>query len=118
MSFIILRIIFRKYLHISKILLFTRTLFIIKNFLSNFYSLTPRGPKLPARCPLYNTCMITKLRPSMIPLLYPLGNPLFKSTRPEDSREFSEGLLSGYIVSVYYMPIPEGPIWSIVSVLG
>lgn len=54
----------------------------------------------------------------MVPLLYPSGNPRNKSTRPEDSREFSEGLLSGYIVSVYYMPIPEGHIWSIVSVLG
>nr|DAN38738.1 MAG TPA: hypothetical protein [Caudoviricetes sp.] len=32
MNFIILRIIFRKYLHISKILLFVHTLFIIKNF--------------------------------------------------------------------------------------
>lgn len=32
MNFIILRIIFRKYLLISKILLSTRTLFIIKNF--------------------------------------------------------------------------------------
>lgn len=32
MNFIILRIIFRKYLHISKILLFAHTLFIIKNF--------------------------------------------------------------------------------------
>lgn len=32
MNFIILRIIFRKYLHISKILLFACTLFIIKNF--------------------------------------------------------------------------------------
>lgn len=30
-----------------------------QKFLSNFHSLTPRGPKLPARCPLYNTCMIT-----------------------------------------------------------
>lgn len=40
-----------------------------------------------------------------------------KSPWPEDSREFSEGLLSGYIVPVYYMPIPEGHIWSIVSVL-
>ena len=54
----------------------------------------------------------------MVPLPYPLGNPRTKSTRPEDSREFSEGLLSGYIVPVYYMPIPEGHIWSIVSVLG
>lgn len=57
----------------------------------------------------------------MVPLLYPLGNPRNKSTRPEDSREFSEGLLSGYRISVYYtvyyMPIPEGHIWSIVSVL-
>lgn len=32
MNFIILKIIFRKYLHISKILLFAHTLFIIKNF--------------------------------------------------------------------------------------
>lgn len=54
----------------------------------------------------------------MVPLLHPLGNPHTKSPWPEDSREFSEGLLSGYIVSVYYMPIPEGHIWSIVSVLG
>lgn len=92
-------------MHISKILLFAHTLFIIKKFLSNFYSLTPRGPKLPARCPLYNTCMITRLRPSMVPLLYPLSNPRTKSPWPEDSRGFSEGLLSGYIVSVYYMPI-------------
>ena len=53
----------------------------------------------------------------MVPLLYPLGNPLFKSPWPEDSREFSEGLLSGYRISVYYIPIPEGHIWSIVSVL-
>lgn len=37
-----------------------------------------------------------------VPLLYPSGNPRNKSTRPEDSREFSEGLLSGYIVSVLY----------------
>lgn len=36
MNFIILRIIFRKYLHISKILLFACTLFIIKNFDKNF----------------------------------------------------------------------------------
>lgn len=41
----------------------------------------------------------------MVPLLYPLGNPRTKSTRPEDSRGFSEGLLSGYIVSVYYISI-------------
>ena len=58
----------------------------------------------------------------MVPLLYPPGNPpgnpRTKSPWPEDSRGFSEGLLSGYIVSVYYMPIPEGHIWSIVSVLG
>ena len=53
----------------------------------------------------------------MVPLLYPLGNSRNKSTRPEDSRGFSEGLLSGYIVPVYHMPIPEGHIWSIVSVL-
>lgn len=112
MSFIILRIIFKKYLHISKILLFAHTLFIIK-----FPPINPAGPKLPAHCPLYNTCMITRLRPSMVPLLYPLGNPLFKSPWPEDSRGFSEGLLSGYRISVYYMPIPEGHIWSIVSVL-
>lgn len=45
----------------------------------------------------------------MVPLLYPLGNPLFKSTRPEDSRGFSEDLLSGYIVSVYYIPITLRP---------
>lgn len=54
----------------------------------------------------------------MVSLLYPLGNPRTKSTRPEDSRGFSEGLLSGYRISVYYMPTPEGHIWSIVSVLG
>lgn len=101
MNFIILIFIFRKYLHISKILLFAHTLFIIKNFLSNFHSLTSGRPKLPARYPLYNTCMITRLRPSMVPLLY----PLFKSPWPEDSRGFSEGLLSGYRISVYYMPI-------------
>ena len=117
MNFIILRIIFRKYLHISKILLFVHTLFIIKNFiicayiiyyqkfLSNFHSLTSGRPKLPARCSLYNTCMITRLRPSMVPLLYPLGNPRTKSPWPEDSRGFSEGLLSGYRISVYYIPI-------------
>lgn len=117
MNFIILRIIFRKYLHISKILLFACTLFYYQKFLSNFHSLTSGQPKLPARCPLYNTCMITRLRPSMVPLLYPLGNPRTKSSWPEDSREFSEGLLSGYRISVYYIPIPEGHIWSIVSVL-
>nr|DAR82521.1 MAG TPA: hypothetical protein [Caudoviricetes sp.] len=39
MNFIILRIIFRKYLHISKILLFACTLFIIKNFEHNFQNL-------------------------------------------------------------------------------
>lgn len=33
MNFIILKIIFRKFLHISKILLFARTLFIIKIFI-------------------------------------------------------------------------------------
>ena len=78
-----------------------------QKFLSNFHSLTPRGPKLPARYPLGNTCMITRLRPSMVPLLYPLGigNPLFKSPWPENSRGFSEGLLSGYRISVYYIPI-------------
>ena len=129
MNFIILRIIFRKYLHISKILLFAHTLFIIKNFiicayiiyyqkfLSNFPSLTSGQPQYSARCPLYNTCMITRLRPSMVPLLYPLGNPRTKSPWPEDSRGFSEGLLSGYRISVYYIPIPEGHMWSIVSVL-
>ena len=53
----------------------------------------------------------------MVPLLYPLGNPRTKSPWPEDSRGFSEGLLSGYRISVYYMPIPEGHLWSIVSVL-
>lgn len=53
----------------------------------------------------------------MVPLLYPLGNPRTKSPWPEDSREFLEGLLSGYRISVYYIPIPEGHIWSIVSVL-
>ena len=41
----------------------------------------------------------------MVPLLYPLGNPRTKSPWPEDSGEFSEGLLSGYRISVYYMPI-------------
>lgn len=100
MNFIILRIIFRKYLHISKILLYY--------LLSNFHPLTSGQPKLPARCLLYNTCMITRLRPSMVPLLYPLGNHHTKSPWPEwpeDSREFSEGLLSGYRISVYYMPI-------------
>lgn len=76
MNFIILRIIFRKYLHTSKILLFAHTL-------------------------LYDN----KLGPSMVPLLYPLGNPRTKSPWPEDSRGFSEGLLSGYRISVYYMPI-------------
>ena len=101
MNFIILIFIFRKYLHISKILLFACTLFIIKNF----YQITSGRPKLPARCPLYNTCMITRLRPSMVPLLYPFGNPRTKSPWPEDSREFSEGLLSGYRISVYYIPI-------------
>lgn len=85
MNFIILRIIFRKYLHISKILLFACTLFIIKNFEHNFSKF--------------------RLGPSMVPLLYPLGNPRTKSPWPEDSRGFSEGLLSGYRISVYYMPI-------------
>lgn len=111
MNFIILRIIFRKYLHISKILLFLKNFIICvyiiyyQKFLSNFHSLTSGRPKLPARCPLYNTCMITRLRPSMVPLLYPLGNPRTKSPWPEDSRGFSEGLLSGYRISVYYIPI-------------
>lgn len=41
----------------------------------------------------------------MVPLLYPPGNPRTKSPWPEDSREFSEGLLSGYRISVYYIPI-------------
>lgn len=41
----------------------------------------------------------------MVPLLYPLGNHRTKSPWPEDSREFLEGLLSGYRISVYYMPI-------------
>lgn len=41
----------------------------------------------------------------MVPLLYPPGNPRNKSPRPEDSRDFPEGLLSGYRISVYYMPI-------------
>lgn len=86
MNFIILRIIFRKYLHISKILLFAHTLFIIKNF----YQIS-----------LYDN----RLGPSMVPLLYPLGNPRTKSPWPEDSRGFSEGLLSGYRISVYYIPI-------------
>ena len=43
----------------------------------------------------------------MVPLLYPLGNPRTKSPWPEDSRGFSEGLLSGYRISVYYIPIPD-----------
>lgn len=98
MNFIILIFIFRKYLHISKIIYYQK-------FLSNFYPLTSGRPKLPARYPLYNTYMITRLRPSMVPLLYPLGNPRTKSPWPEDSRGFSEGLLSGYRISVYYMPI-------------
>lgn len=76
-----------------------------QKFLSNFHPLTSGRPKLPARCPLYNTCMITRLRPSMVPLPYPLGNPRTKSPWPEDSRGFSEGLLSGYRISVYYIPI-------------
>lgn len=41
----------------------------------------------------------------MVPLLYPLGNPRTKFPWPEDSRGFSEGLLSGYRISVYYIPI-------------
>lgn len=53
----------------------------------------------------------------MVLLLYPLGNPHTKSPWPEDSRGFSEGLLSGYRIFVYYMLIPEGHIGSIVSVL-
>ena len=53
----------------------------------------------------------------MVPLLYPPGNPRTKSPWLEDSRGFSEDLLSGYRLSVYYMPIPEGHIGSIVSVL-
>lgn len=53
----------------------------------------------------------------MVPLLYPPGNPRTKSPWPEDSRGFSEGLLSSYRIPVYYIPIPEGHIWSIVSVL-
>lgn len=106
MNFIILRIIFRKYLHISKILLFACTLFIIKNFEHNFSKFGGLGGlNCPARCLLYNTCMITRLRPSMVPLLYSPGNPRTKSPWPEDSRGFSEGLLSGYRISVYYMPI-------------
>lgn len=36
MNFIILKIIFRKFLHISKILLFARTLFYDRNFEHNF----------------------------------------------------------------------------------
>lgn len=104
MNFIILRIIFRKYLHISKIY-YLRVHYLLSKFLSNFHPLTSGWPKLPARCPLYNTCMITRLRPSMVPLPYPLGNPRTKSPWPEDSRGFSEGLLSGYRISVYYIPI-------------
>lgn len=53
----------------------------------------------------------------MVPLLYPLGNPRTKSPWPEDSRDFPEGLLSGYRIPVYNMPYHEGHIWSIVSVL-
>jgi hypothetical protein len=102
MNFIILIFIFRKYLHISKILLLH---YLLSEIFENFHPLTSGRPKLPARCPLYNTCMITRLRPSMIPLLYPPGNTLFKSPWPEDSRGFSEGLLSGYRISVYYIPI-------------
>ena len=107
MNFIILRIIFRKYLHISKILLFACTLFYNKNFEHNFSKFGGLGwPQYSARCPLYNTCMYdNRLRPSMVSLLYPLGNPRTKSPWPEDSREFSEGLLSGYRISVYYIPI-------------
>jgi hypothetical protein len=117
MNFIILIFIFRKiFAYLKNFIICVYTIYYQK-FLSNFHSLTSGRPKLPARCPLYNTCMITRLRPSMVPLLYPLSNPHTKSPWPEDSREFSEGLLSGYIVSVYYMPIPEGHIWSIVSVL-
>lgn len=76
-----------------------------QKFLSNFHPLTSGRPKLPARCLLYNTCMITRLRPSMVPLLYPLGNPRTKSPWPEDSRGFRRALLSGYRISVYYIPI-------------
>lgn len=93
-------------MHISKILLFACILFIIKNFEHNFSKFRGLGwSKLPARYSLYNTCMITRLRPSIVPLLYPLGNPRTKSPWPEDSRGFSEGLLSGYRISVYYIPI-------------
>ena len=41
----------------------------------------------------------------MVSLLYPLGNPRIKSQWPEDFKGFSEGLLSGYRISVYYIPI-------------
>lgn len=55
----------------------------------------------------------------MVPLLYPLGNPRTKSPWPEDSRGFSEGLLKVAIEYLYIIYLlPEGHIWSIVSVLG
>lgn len=105
MNFIILRIIFLEIFAYLKNFIICAYIIYYQKFLSNFHPLTSGRPKLPARCPLYNTCMITRLRPSMVPLLYPLGNPRTKSPWPEDSREFSEGLLSGYRISVYYIPI-------------
>lgn len=48
MNFIILRIIFRKYLHISKILLFACILFYDKNFEHNFSKFRGLGgPNIP-----------------------------------------------------------------------
>ena len=44
--------------YLKNFIIYTYIIYYQK-FLSNFHSLTPRGPKLPARCPLYNTCMIT-----------------------------------------------------------
>lgn len=59
MNFIFLIFIFRKYLQISKILLFARTLFYDKNFEHNFSKFGGSGgPNGLAHCPLYNTCMI------------------------------------------------------------
>lgn len=57
MNFIILRIIFRKYLHISKILLFAH--YLLSKIFIKFPLINSGRPKLPARCLLYNTCMIT-----------------------------------------------------------
>lgn len=53
----------------------------------------------------------------MVPLLYPLGNLRTKSPWPEDSRGIFGGPFKWLRISVYYIPIPEGHIWSIVSVL-